>query len=80
MKRSVILWFFSALMILAFLLTGPATAMAGTKKHGLPSESHRHIKVTKTGKPPAPKYVPKAKPAKGHKVQTGKDLGKTKKA
>ena len=71
MHRIIIFWIFVIALTLVFILTGPATAMAGTKKAGAQAAGQYHFKVTKTGKPPVPKLSFKKKAHKSQKHQTG---------
>jgi len=78
MRRNAILWIIISLLMLVLMLGGAPTAMAATKK----GPAHHKMKIVKTGKPPAPKYTPRKKPAKAAKphASPSKDASKAKKA
>jgi hypothetical protein len=66
MRRPLIVVLLAMLVCLIFLLGTSSTAMAAPKKPGSGSASYaKRFHVAKTGKPKAPKYVPKQK--KAHK-------------
>ncbi|MDD5712788.1 MAG: hypothetical protein PHY31_08560 [Smithellaceae bacterium] len=71
MHRIIIFWIFVVALTLVFILSGTATAMAGTKKTVAQSHRQHNFKVVKTGKPPVPKLSFKKKVHKPQKHQTG---------
>ena len=73
MRRSVLWVLFVAILSALLVLGTSSTAMAGAKKAHA-GASYKKFHVTKSGKPKAPKYVPKAKARKARA-----DAGKAKK-
>lgn len=71
MRRSLLVVLFITLVSVIFLLGASSTAMAASKKGAGPASASyaKKFHVAKTGKPKAPRYVPKQKSKKAHKAQ-----------
>lgn len=69
MRRSLLVILFITLVSVIFLLGATSTAMAASKKSAGPASASyaKKYHVARTGKPKAPKYVPKQKSRKAHK-------------